>query len=183
MNDLKRKLAVSVAVAACLLGLCSCSFFRAEQLTALTGEESKRITQQSNEIVRCLTERDKEGLSSLFCQKVRERDTFQQEIDAIFDYFACEVYIQADVDGLAGGGASSEAGKRTKWYVTPKITYIEVLQPSGSDSGELVDRYYGVRYYWAITDVEHPELEGLHHLELTMLNTDTSVEAGTEEST
>lgn len=181
MNGAKRKLTISVAVLAGALCLTACSFFRAGQLTALTDEEGKRITQQSNEIIRCLTERDRDGLAALFCEKAREGTAFDRELDAVFDYFNCEVYIKAEVNSLAGGGASTESGKRVKWYVHPEITYIKVLQPSARDGDEMVDRYYGVRYYWMITDAEHPELEGLHHLEITLLNADTSVEIGTEE--
>ena len=65
--------------------------------------------------------------------------------------------------------------------ITPEITYIEILQHSGEDNEELVDRYYGVYYYWKITDIEHPELEGLHYLIINILNTDNSIEIGTDE--
>ena len=183
MNSVKRSFATIFAILACLLSLCSCSSSRAEQLTALTSSESKKIKEMSDEIIRCLTENDRDGFCSLFCDQVRQRESFSQEVDAIFDSFPCEVYVTSEVQDSASGGSSSAMGKRTEWYVIPKITYIEILQPSGEDSKELVDRYYGVYYYWKITDTEHPELEGLHYLAINMLNTDNSIEIGTKKWT
>lgn len=117
MNRVKRGFAISFAALACLLCLCSCSFFRAEQLTALTLAESKKIKEKSSEIIRCLTENDRDGFCSLFCDRVRQRDSFNQEVDAIFDFFPCEVYVKSEVNDSASGGTSTEMGKRTEWHV------------------------------------------------------------------
>lgn len=38
------------------------------------------------EIVRCLKEKDKQGLNDLFCDKVKDSDYLMKEIDIIFDY-------------------------------------------------------------------------------------------------
>ena len=182
MKKITRISIIVLTLSAGLCCLCACSTLREKQLTALASEESLLIREQSDEIIRCLTENDKEGFCALFCEKVRQRDTFRQEVDAVFDFFSCEVYIKAEAADSAGGGTTTEEGKRTEWYLTPEITYIEVLQRTEDDPDEMADRYYGVRYYWKVTDTEHPELEGLHHFEIRLLNMDKSVEVGTEEA-
>ena len=182
MKRSKGILAIFLA-AAMIFCLCSCSSSRAKQLTSLMSEESTKIEEQSTEIIRCLTEGDKEGFRSLFCSQVRQSDTFSQEIDDIFDFFSCEIYIKSEIDDSASGGTSSYMGKRTKWYVTPEITYIEVLEYVDENSEELTRRYYGVLYYWEIINTEHPELEGLHYLTINLLNTENAVEIGTYEWT
>ena len=163
----------------CTCCFCACSVLKGGRLNALQAEESKKVEEKSNEIIRCLTENDREGFRALFCEQIRQSDSFDREVDAVFDFFSCDTYIKAEVQTLAGGGASIEAGERTEWYVRPEITYIEILQDTGN-GGELADRYYGVSYFWQITDTKHPELEGLHHLEISLLNTDESAEVGTE---
>ena len=167
-----------MTLSACLCCLCACSSLREKRLTALASEEGRLIREQSEKIIRCLTENDKEGFCALFCEKARQRDTFNQEVDAVFDFFSCEVYIKAEVEDSAGGGMSTEEGKRTEWYLTPEITYIEVLQRKEDDPDEMADRYYGVRYCWKVTDTEKPEMEGLQYFEIRLLNTDNSAEVG-----
>ena len=158
--------------------LCACSSFRGGQLDKLTSEESKLIQERSDEIIRCLTENDKESFRALFNEQVRKSDTFDQDVDAVFDFFSCEVYIKSEVVDTAGGESSMEGGERTKWSVSPEITYIEVLQKADNDDGEMADRYYGVRYDWQIKDSDHPEREGISHFEITLLNTDRKAEIG-----
>lgn len=161
-----------------MLCLCACSFFRTDQLNKLTEEESVKITAMSEEIIRCLTQKDKKGFQALFCEEVLQSDTFSKEVDALFAYFPCEVYITSEINGLAGGGSSVEGGKRVEWHVRAKITYIEILQRRHTNSEELDDRYYGVSYYWKIVDVNHPRLEGLHYLKMELLNSDHPIEVG-----
>ncbi len=181
MKSRKYYYAVSFTAVMAVLLLClsSCSFFRARQLDELTSEEGAKIREESEEIIRCLTENDREGFCRLFCEEVRQEDTFDREVNDAFDFFQCEVYIKSEINELAGGGQTTEGGRRSKWYVTPEITYIKVLQDTGGD--ELADRYYGVSYYWVITDAEHPENEGIHYLQLDLLNMDRSVSVGSEE--
>lgn len=183
LKSIARALA-ALALLACLSG-CSVPFadtllsFRAEHLTAVMEEEGEMARGQSEEIIRCLTEGDKEGLAALFCPRVREGEDFSRQLDAAFDFFRCETYIKAQVQEFCGGGESMDGGERTAWYLSPEITYIEILQQTGDDPEDLADRYYGVRYFWQVTDAGHPDLEGLHHLDLALLNTDQAVEIGT----
>ena len=39
------------------------------------------------EVIRCLNERDKEGLNNLFCDKVKNTEYLNNQIDFMFDYF------------------------------------------------------------------------------------------------
>ena len=181
MNRIKRTLLL-LGFAGLAAALCACTSLpslRAMQLTALMTSESSLIQDKSAEIIRCLTKQDREGLRALFCQQVQQSNSFEQQLDAVFAFFPCEVYIQADQKDVASGGSSYDQGERTDWYVTPTIPYIEILQPAAD--GDLVSRYYGVDYYWKITDTAHPELEGLHTLTLCLLNTDETVTLGTDE--
>ena len=161
-----------------MVGLCACSSFRGGLLDKLTAEESKLIQERSDEIIRCLTENDKESFRALFSEQARKNDTFDQEVDSVFDFFSCEVYIKSEVVDTAGGETSSEDGERKEWSVSPEITYIEVLQKADGDDEEMADRYYGVRYDWQIKDSDHPEREGLSHFEIPLLNTDEKAEIG-----
>ena len=180
----KKKIALFSITVACVFLLCACSFPfpfpRAEQLTELMDEEGKLIEEESDEVIRCLTEGDKYGFLNLFCEEVRKSETFQQELDEVFNFFICDVYIRAEVEPSAGGEGSTEAGERIKWSLSPEITYIEVLQDVG-DSGDTADRYYQVRYNWQVMDKEHPEREGIRYMEISLLNMDQVVTIGSRE--
>ncbi len=164
-----------------IAALSACSSPREGLLNKLTSEEGQLIQEKSDEIIRCLTDKDKEAFCELFSEEARQSDTFDQEVDAVFDFFSCEVYIKSEVVDTAGGESSSEEGERTKWSVYPEITYIEVLQKGDGDDEKMPDRYYGVRYGWQIKDSTHPEREGLNHFEITLLNTDDKTEIGKNE--
>lgn len=161
-----------------MVSLSACSLIREGQLNKLTSTESQLIQEKSNEIIRCLTENDKDAFRALFSEEARQSDTLDEEVDAVFDFFSCEIYIKSEVVDVAGGESSSENGERTEWSVSPEITYIEVLQKGDGDDKEMSDRYYGVRYDWQIRDSAHPEREGLNHFEITLLNTDDKAEIG-----
>lgn len=183
MNKLKRAAAL-LSILICTFCLCSCGSLlslREKQLNLLASEESGLITEQSNEIIRCLTERDKERFAALFCEEVRQSSRFADDIDAVFAYFPCEAYITSQIDDFAGGTESREGGKRTEWSLSPEIPYIQILQPSADDPEDLDDRYYGVRYNWTLVDEEHPEWVGLRWFSITLLNTDDSVGVGLED--
>ena len=164
-----------------IAALSACSSPREGLLNKLTSEEGQLIQEKSDEIIRCLTDKDKEAFCELFSEQARQSDTFDQEVDAVFDFFSCEVYIKSEVVDTAGGESSSKDGERTEWSVSPEITYIEVLQEGNGDGEELLDRYYGVKYDWQIKDSANPEHEGLNHFEITLLNIDEKVEVGKNE--
>ncbi len=173
------KTAALLLAVASLLALSACSAApHIDLMNAITSEEEALIEEKSEEIVRCLTEGDKKTFASLFCEDVRESDGFAPQVDAVFDFFVCDVYIRSRIETVAGGGMSKEGGERTEWYVSPEIPYIEVLQYAADGSEDMLDRYYGLRYHWQIVDAEHPEKEGLQYMELYLLNLDRSVEIG-----
>ena len=165
----------------CALSLTACSQFSLNLINKLTSEDSELVKEKSNEIIRCLTEKDRDGFCSLFSEETRQSETFEQEVDALFDFFRCDVYIKAGIEELAGGGGSLESGNRTDWYLRPEITYIQVLVPSESGTDEMDYRYYGVHYYWQVKDDSHPDNVGLHYLEVDLLNTDESTAVGNTE--
>ena len=89
----QRKKIRIIFVSLFMILLCSsCSFLREAQLTSLMSEEGEKIEKQSNEIIRCLTESDRAGFESLFAEEIRNRESFQQEVDAVFDFFECDTY-------------------------------------------------------------------------------------------
>lgn len=181
MSKMKSLETMLVILLVGMVSLSACSSIREGQLNKLTSEESQLIQEKSEEIIRCLTENDKDAFRTLFSEETRHSDTFDGEVDAVFDFFSCEVYIKSEVVDTAGGESSSEDGERTKWSVSPEITYIEVLQEGNGDDEELLDRYYGVKYDWQIKDSANPEHEGLNHFEITLLNIDEKVEVGKNE--
>ncbi len=162
-----------------LLCLTACSFPMASLMDKITDEEGELVSAKSEEIIACLTENNKEGLSELFSVSARSSKTFQDELDAVFGFFSSEVYLRSQAEALAGGSASIENGKKTRWEVSPEITYIEVLQKA-EDSDELLNRYYSVRYHWVIEDDEHPDRKGITYLEVSLLNTERSASIGSE---
>ena len=180
MNKLKRA-ALVLLIIACMFSLCSCISLlslREKQLNALAAEESGLITEKSEEIIRCLTEGDKEGFAALFCEEVRASSRFADDVDAVFAYFPCEAYITSQIEDFAGGTESREGGKRTEWSLSPEIPYIQILQPSADDPETLRDRYYAVWYDWTLVDEEHLEWVGLRRFTITLLNSDDSVVVG-----
>ena len=179
LKQLIRRTILFLMTSVCVVCICSCSFFRAEQLTKLTSEEGELIRKESDEIVRCLTEGDKKGFKDLFSEQIRNDETFSQEVDEAFDFFKCDTYIKSEIVDAAGGGSETDEGDRSEWYVTPEITYIKVLQDA--DGEEPLERYYGVYYYWQIKDKDEPGNEGLHYMKIALLNTDKYVEIGRDE--
>lgn len=151
---------------------------RTNQLDALMAEEAELIYQMSTDIITCFTEKDKEALKALFCEKVRNQPGFDEEIDEAFEYFQGDIYINAKIDTSASGGESYDDGERTSWDVSPDIPYIDVLYyvESGDDK-DTESRYYGMSYYWHIINAEDPSLEGLQYIRIELLNID-SMELG-----
>ena len=174
------KKTVVLLLSLCIFVLTSCSIsdLRAGQLSKLTTEESEKIESMSEEIIRCLTEKDSDGFCKLFSQKVREEKEFNNQIENVFSFFKCDGYTTADIDTTAGGGEHIEFGKKTEWYVMPEIKYIEVIVLSKDNADQMYNRYYQVYYDFQIIDQENPELEGLNYFVLELLNLDESVTVG-----
>ena len=178
----QRKKIRIIFVSLFMILLCSsCSFLREAQLTSLMSEEGEKIEKQSNEIIRCLTESDRAGFESLFAEEIRNRESFQQEVDAVFDFFECDTYSKAEIETTASGGDSTRSGEKVSWYVIPEIVYINTLVNTDDSAAPIDSKYYHVNYYWQITDKEYPDLEGIHYLSISLLNIEGSVTVGTKE--
>ncbi len=180
--NILKKIVMAMLLAVSMLFFCSCSNIRGLQLTGLTTAEGQKVKTMSQEIIQCLTEKDKNKLSSLFCKQVRDSGHFHTQVDELFSFFKCDTYVKSEIDTTASGGEDIEKGKRVKWNVVPEITYIEVVVVPNGDYDRICDRFYGVHYDWQITDAEDPSLEGLHNLTVELLNTDKSVTVGREEN-
>ena len=175
-----KKTASFILLFGMILILTSCSFadFRAAQLSKLMNEEAEKIEEMSEEIIRCLTENDQDGLAELFCEKIKKSEDFNSQIEKVFSFFKCDVYIDSEYKISAGGGSHIEYGEKTEWYVIPEITYIDILVAPDGWGGQTYDRYYKVNYYYMIIDKENPELEGLNYFEIELLNLDEIVTVG-----
>lgn len=168
-----KKLLILLSLSAALM-LTSCSNIRGLQLSSLMSEESKKIQQMSQEIIRCFTEKDKAALKKLFCEKIRNDSGFDNDIDKAFEYFTCDVYTTSEIDKTAGGGESVESGRRTSWYVSPDIPYIEVIfDKDGDPSTPMESRYYSMHYYWHIVNDKDKSLEGVQYITIELLNIDS----------
>ena len=131
------------------------------------------------EIIRCLTEHDREGLKELFCDRVKENEELDGQIEELMEFVQCDVYLSADIEDSASGGQSIESGEITDWTVRPQIPYVKVQVASEEEDGRDAVRYYKVAYGWKITDKEDPSMEGLHWIEAELLNMDEKVWIGT----
>ena len=87
----KRVASVFLALSA-MLCLTSCSRLRALQLTGMMSEEAEKIHPMSEKIIRCLTEHDREGLKELFCDKVKENEEIDGQIEELMQFVQCNVY-------------------------------------------------------------------------------------------
>ena len=149
---------------------------RTKLLDELTSEESVKINQMANDIIRCFTEKDKEALKNLFCEQIRNNPDLDEEIDRALEYLNCDSYITSTIDDTASGGSSSGGGKRTEWYIAPEIPYFHVLKKIDSETDprgyEHEDCYFSISYYWQITYEADKTLEGLHYMVIELLNVD-----------
>ena len=48
----------------------------------------------------------------MFCEKVRDTEEFDEQMDELFDFFECEIYTMSDYDRTASGGSSIENGEK-----------------------------------------------------------------------
>ena len=152
---------------------------RTRLLDALTDEESVKINQMSSDIIKCFTEKDKELLKSLFCERVRNKPDFDKEIDLAFEYFDCDVYITSiKKESGTGGGTHTRKGKRLEWTIIAEIPYLKILTNIDGDTEEDDDYehfFYSMDYYWQVTYDGDSTFEGLHFIVIELLNIDEMV--------
>lgn len=116
---MKKGIAVFMPILMAVL-LCSCAKIRDIKLPGASEREPEKIQSMSEEIIRCLTEKDKDSFKNLFCEQVRKREGFDGQLEELFDSFVCDTYTASEIQQTASGGESKESGERTEWYVCPE---------------------------------------------------------------
>ncbi len=109
---------ISLIILCCIMiiTLPGCGFIkgvngRLERLDAETHDEKISNTKITKEVLRCFTNKDKEGLKSLLCQKTKALSDIDEQILAAFDFFKGKVVsFDKDVSGYEGG--ATEDGER-----------------------------------------------------------------------
>lgn len=107
-----------------------------------------------DELVRCLNERDKEGIMELFCESVGSSPhiDFEQQISDVFDLMGDRTITSYRVKRGSEQG-SYEKGKKT-WHIqTNSIKKIEL-----SDGSDEIDR---IIYSTTLVNEENPRRVGL----------------------
>lgn len=108
---------------------------------------------EGDELVRCLNERDEEGIKDLFCASVRasEMGSLGQQISDVFDLFGDRTITSYRVNG--GDQASYEKGKKT-WHI--QTNFIEELEMSDGS-----DEIKHIVYSTTLVNEENPRRVGL----------------------
>lgn len=109
---------------------------------------------QVDELVRCLNERDEEGIMNLFCEKTRTTASidFEQQISDVFDLFGDRTITS--FDWRSGGSEYSyEKGKKTWERAGVIIDEIEL----SDGSGEIEDIVFST----TLVNEENPKRVGL----------------------
>ena len=136
-------------------GLIGCTLIKSID----TGQNIKKNMHKDiigDEIIRCILERDKVSLSNLFCEKVRNTDYLNKEIDFFFDYID-EYGIQIDEGGKweSGSGHSSQSGGR------------RVVDLRGGDYERVIEignKEYNISFIEYTILMGHKEYEGVTHI-------------------
>ena len=136
--------------------------------------DSNRIDEMSEEIIRCLIEKDRDALEALFCHQVSGILAFEAQMDALYAFFDYDYFFRYDINGSHAESDSTEYGERVQWSVCAEIVYIEVFDESLDDS-----RFYCITYNWTPVYQEDSSLVGLHTVTVHLLNTDQQVTLGT----
>jgi len=132
--------------------------------------EATRLKEQSSEIMRCIKEKDKEGMKLLFCEQVRNKSGFDEQIDSIFEFIDAGDTWSYHIDTSASGGQTVSDGKVTHWDTHPEISDIRV----GYDRGDHFDhKYFMIDYYWHIVCEDDKTLEGIQYMNIELLNVET----------
>ena len=70
-----------------LLGCSPFKLFNNINIDSIIKSDKKNyVSEMGEEILRCIKEKDKKGISSLYCQKVENTEYLSKQIDYIFDY-------------------------------------------------------------------------------------------------
>lgn len=141
----------------------------------LMTRDSNQIDAMSEEIIRCLIEKDRDALAELFCGQVRDTAAFDSQLDALYAFFDYDCFIRYDIDGDHAQSEARENGERVEWSVRARIVYIQVADADGS-------YFYGIEYLWTPIYHQDESLVGLHSITVHLLNTDQQSTVGTDQN-
>lgn len=171
-----KKLICAVLCAAAAVSLAGCTGPNSDNIPGWLEDrisykgEAGRITEESGEIMRCIKEKDKEGMKMLFCEKVRNTSGFDEQLNSVFDFIDSGDTWSYDIKTTASGGQSVSGGEVTDWDVHPEIRDIQVAY----DRGNYFDhKYYSIDYYWHIVCEDDKSLEGIQYMRIELLNIET----------
>ena len=116
-------------------------------------KENDYMNLAGNEIIRCIKERDKNSLSNIFCEKVRNTDYLNKQIDFFFKYID-EYGIQIDENGrwVSNGGHSGSNG----WNIV-----VDYKGARYNKNIKINEKEYDFAFGYYKTLVKHKEYEGI----------------------
>lgn len=144
---------------------------RTKLLDKLTSEETVKINEMADEIIRCFCEKDKDALKILFCEQIRSRPEFDDEIDKAFKFCDVKGYTTSYPAQSGYGGESIEGGKRVRWSISADIPYFSIL--SETEDGETERYIYSIFFFYQVINDEDTTLVGLHKLSVELINCDS----------
>lgn len=156
---MKKTVAFVLILAFILFYNSSCSSF--------VEDSTSSSLERCDEIVRCLNERDNEGLKSLFCQEVRSSmpESLDQQIDKVFELLEEKTIVSYE-SGAGGEETSYENGEITCLIRRPHIRPIEF-----SDGTQARIFFYYIHIY-----ADDPSMEGISEIVITFNSGDENEE-------
>lgn len=164
----KRICSIFILLAVCFL-MCSC-----KNTSEDTNKVKDEIENMSMEIVRCLRDGDKEGFKDLFCERVRNIENYDAQVDRLFEYFECKEYISSSFDVTKGSEKIMKNDEVVEWHTTETISHIKTLArnpvrdhnvPIDED---VVEKDYHIEYYYQIVYADDVSLLGLHSVTISL---------------
>lgn len=152
------------------VSLCGCGI---PETLVNSGGNFGSVKEQNEEILRCIKEKDKEGMKSLFCSKIKDDPSYDLDakIDELFGFidYGCSWSYE---HGSRGGEEKSwREGNVDDWDVHPVIKNIDILYHDGD--GGYLDKYYAINYYWHIVCNDDKSLEGIQYITVDYLNVES----------
>ena len=141
---------------------------RTKLLNELTSEETVKINEMADEIIRCFREKDKNAMKDLFCEQVRNRPEIDDEIDKAFDFCDVYTYIESYPAKSDYAGESVEMGKRVQWSISADIPYFSIISKTEDD--ETQQYIYSIYFYYQVLNDEDKTLVGLQEMVVKLIN-------------
>lgn len=75
------------------------------------------VSKTGNEIIRCIKDNDRDGISDLFCEKVKNSDYLKRKIDVVFDFINKNgiLFENEDWESPYSHGSTGYSGKTVEW--------------------------------------------------------------------